>query len=333
MIYVREANFDDIEAEWNLVRSIPTSENGYLNPYYNIKRADFDRALYSMSENAAGIDLPEGFVPETTLFIWKDLQIVGQAKVRHFLTDTLRNGSGHIGYWISPEYRGKGIGTAALREVLRYAEDIIPEEEFCLRANADNAASLRVMEKNGGFRVGGDSRYVLVRIKKSGLPFLPMVRPMRESEYPLLKEFLYDAIYIPEGVEPPEKSIVERPELRVYTDGFGSGSADICLAAEIKGRIVGAVWSRIMNDYGHIDDKTPSLAISVRTEQRHRGIGTELMRDIVALLGEKGYPMISLAVQKANSPAVGLYLKTGFEIFGENDEEYLMICRTSKEGE
>jgi len=35
------------------------------------------------------------------------------------------------------------------------------------------------------------------------------------------------------------------------------------LVAEIKEKIVGAVWARIMDDYGHIDDETPSFAISL----------------------------------------------------------------------
>ena len=45
---------------------------------------------------------------------------------------------------------------------------------------------------------------------------------IRENELGLLKAFLYEAIFIPEGVEPPSRDIVEKPELRVYTDGFGT---------------------------------------------------------------------------------------------------------------
>lgn len=38
---------------------------------------------------------------------------------------------------------------------------------------------------------------------------------------------------------------------------------DKALVAEIQGNVVGAIWVRIMNDYGHIDNDTPSLAMSV----------------------------------------------------------------------
>ena len=150
-----------------------------------------------------------------------------------------------------------------------------------------------------------------------------MLRLMDPSEYDLLRDFLYEAIFIPDGVEPPPRSIVERPELRVYYDGFGSGSADYCIVAEEDGRIVGAVWSRIMNDYGHIDDSTPSLAISLYKDYRGRGLGTKLMRAIISLLADKGFERVSLAVQKANY-AVKLYRKVGFEVVGENEEEFIM---------
>ncbi|WP_022762559.1 MULTISPECIES: hypothetical protein [unclassified Butyrivibrio] len=73
-------------------------------------------------------------------------------------------------------------------------------------------------------------------------------RCIRENELGLLKDFLYEAIFIPEGVEPPSRDIVEKPELRVYTDGFGTKSGDNCLVAIHDGKIVGAVWTRIMNE-------------------------------------------------------------------------------------
>ena len=150
-----------------------------------------------------------------------------------------------------------------------------------------------------------------------------MLRLMDPSEYDLLRDFLYEAIFIPDGVEPPPRSIVERPELRIYYDGFGTGAADYCIVAEEDGRIVGAVWSRIMNDYGHIDDSTPSLAISLYKDYRGRGLGTELMKAIISLLADKGFERVSLAVQKANY-AVKLYRKVGFEVVGENEEEFIM---------
>lgn len=151
------------------------------------------------------------------------------------------------------------------------------------------------------------------------------IRALRDNEKELLKDFLYEAIFIPEGVEAPDKDIIEKPELRIYYEDFGKKASDHCLVAEDEGKVIGAVWTRIMNDYGHIDDKTPSFAISLYREYRGRGIGTRLMREMLDLLKEKGYKRASLAVQKANY-AVRMYKKVGFETVDENEEEYIMVC-------
>ncbi len=103
------------------------------------------------------------------------------------------------------------------------------------------------------------------------------IREIRQSEYAILSDFLYEAIFIPEGADKPLRSVIKQPELQVYIADFGKAD-DWCLVAEIEERIVGAVWARIMKDYGHIDDETPSLAISLYKEYRNLGIGTALRR-------------------------------------------------------
>lgn len=150
-----------------------------------------------------------------------------------------------------------------------------------------------------------------------------IIREIKEEEHSILSDFLYEAIFIPEGMEKPPKAIIEQPELQVYITDFGKAD-DECLVAEVKGKIVGAVWVRIMNDYGHIDDETPSLAISLYDEYRRLGIGTALMDAMLLFLKNKGYKKISLSVQKANY-AVNMYQKIGFEVVRENEEEYIMI--------
>ena len=153
-----------------------------------------------------------------------------------------------------------------------------------------------------------------------------IIRRLLDDETDVLKDFLYEAIFIPEGVPPPERSIIDRPELALYYENFGTGPADYCLVADEDGSVIGAVWTRIMNDYGHVDDDTPSLAISLYREHRGRRIGTALMQRMLDLLKEQGYRQAFLAVQKANY-AVRLYKKLGFRVVDENSEEYIMVCR------
>ena len=152
-----------------------------------------------------------------------------------------------------------------------------------------------------------------------------LIRKIREEELELLKDFLYEAIFVPEGAEPPGREVIDLPDLRLYIEDFGSRKGDHCLVADFGGKVVGAVWTRIMNDYGHIDDDTPSFAISLYKEYRGQGIGTRLMIDMLELLKSRGYRQASLSVQKEND-AVRLYEFVGFRIVDENEQEYIMAC-------
>ena len=152
------------------------------------------------------------------------------------------------------------------------------------------------------------------------------IRKWKDGEQAFLEDFLYEAIFIPEGVEAPSREIIRLPELQVYITDFGKKPDDICFLAEVDGKVAGAVWVRVMEDYGHLEEGVPSFAISLYKEYRGQGIGTELMKRMLQELAQRGYEKASLAVQKANY-AVKMYQKVGFEIVGENEEEYLMMWR------
>lgn len=156
-----------------------------------------------------------------------------------------------------------------------------------------------------------------------------LIRQIKDNEYKLLDDFLYEAIFIPEGMQPPPKSIINQPELQMYVMDFGKYKDDICFVAEVNEKIAGAVWVREMNDYGHIEDGVPSFAISLYKEYRGHGIGTALMKEMLKELKQRGYKKASLSVQKVNY-AVKMYKKVGFEIVGENEEEYIMVCELNK---
>lgn len=155
------------------------------------------------------------------------------------------------------------------------------------------------------------------------------IRELKEPEYPLLENFLYEAIYVPEGFPRPDRGILKTPEMRVYLDRFGYRSGDYGLAAVMDNEVVGVIWGRIMNDYGHIDDETPSLALAVHEPFRGHGIGTALLISFLKLLRADGYRQVSLSVQRSN-PAMRLYERIGFEtctnITVETAEEVIMRC-------
>ena len=126
------------------------------------------------------------------------------------------------------------------------------------------------------------------------------IRKLLMSERAVLDTFLYYAIFIPKGVAQPPFDIIYQPDLQVYVKDFGEQKGDVCYVAECEGKIIGAVWVRIMNDYGHVSDDMPSLAISLLPEYRNNGIGTALMKKMLSSLRELGYKGVSLSVQKQN---------------------------------
>lgn len=68
-----------------------------------------------------------------------------------------------------------------------------------------------------------------------------IIREISEEECWLLENFLYEAIFVPDGVPAPPKSIIDRPELQVYVKNFGRKKDDIGLLAEVDEKAVGAV--------------------------------------------------------------------------------------------
>ncbi len=157
-----------------------------------------------------------------------------------------------------------------------------------------------------------------------------MIREMRPEEYPLLEDFLYEAVFQPDETKLAPRSITKQPEMQVYIENFGEKPDDHCLCAQVGNRIVGAVWVRDIRGYGNVlnlergQSTVPEFAISLYKEYRGQGIGTQLMKRMLEWLRREGYRKAVLAVQKENY-ARKMYLKTGFRIIGTTGEEYIMI--------
>ena len=180
MLYLKTANFEDIEKEYLFVTAEPADENGFMNDFSGISKEDFRTiALPRMIDWSQGKNLPEGFVPETFYFLWSDgdaeplrqaagkaePQIVGEFRLRHHLIPALENGSGHVGQFIHKGFRGRGYCTKGLELLIHEARKIVPEDELYMHCNLDNPASLRVMQKNGGIIHHKDESGYFVRIK------------------------------------------------------------------------------------------------------------------------------------------------------------------------
>lgn len=153
-----------------------------------------------------------------------------------------------------------------------------------------------------------------------------VIRKMRSDETGLLEDFLYEAIFQKSNKNPVPRKAIYDPSLRIFFEAFGRKD-DHCLIAEVEGKVIGAVWTRIFpgKDQGFAKmEETPELAISLYKPFRKKGIGKALMEQMLELSRSVGYEKVALSVQKEN-PAIRLYERLGFEIVKELDEEYLMV--------
>lgn len=150
------------------------------------------------------------------------------------------------------------------------------------------------------------------------------IRCMLSTEYGLLDEFLYEAIYTEPDAPRPPRSVIGEPALRAYIEGFGAHPGDVAVCAEEDGEVVGAAWVRFMQGYGFVDDAVPELAVSVLPAWRGRGIGTALLKGLIERCSAAGLPAVSLSVQRAN-PAARLYERLGFREVAGDDVEMAMV--------
>ena len=156
-----------------------------------------------------------------------------------------------------------------------------------------------------------------------------IIREIKNSEYHLLDDFLYMGIFVPKGTLPLSKdAVINDNNNNVYIKDFGTKKDDFCLIASTNDKIIGAIWARIVNDRSHIDDSTPSICISLYKKYRKKGIGTELMKQMLNILKIRGFKQVSLCVHKDN-PAIKLYKNYGFKSFKEDGDILMMVCQIS----
>lgn len=124
----------------------------WRGPGLDLARSDFARFVAAKLAEAtpdADDGSESGRVPKTQLWAIAGAELVGRIGIFHRLTEQLRRDGGHIGYDTVPSWRGRGVATAMLREGLAVARGL-GLNEVLLTCDEGNAASIAVIEKNGG---------------------------------------------------------------------------------------------------------------------------------------------------------------------------------------
>jgi len=118
--------------------------------HYEEAGLPFASLVLFLAQQARGENVPSGFVPSTFLFAFVGPRIVGRVSIRHELNEPLRRLGGHIGYFVLPEFRRRGMATAILRQALGIARVRLGISRVLVTCDDDNVGSIRTIEKNGG---------------------------------------------------------------------------------------------------------------------------------------------------------------------------------------
>jgi ribosomal protein S18 acetylase RimI-like enzyme len=133
------------------------------------------------------------------------------------------------------------------------------------------------------------------------------IRSAGQDDLDLLWEFLAIA-----GYEPDVAAAKAVPFVAAHLVGWRRPS-DFGFIAELDGEAVGAVWARQFAADGnpfYLDERSPEVSIGVRDKVRGRGVGTALLRALIAEARSRGL-RLSLNVRETN-PAQHLYERLGF---------------------
>ncbi|CAM3161582.1 GNAT family N-acetyltransferase [Paenibacillus lupini] len=112
--------------------------------------SDFEAMIQWLDDHSNGIDLREGWVPDTTFWLaTADREIVGAVNIRHELTPWLMDRGGHIGYGIRPSERRKGYATKLLSQSLQKLKELGVHQALVV-CDESNVASAKTILNNGG---------------------------------------------------------------------------------------------------------------------------------------------------------------------------------------
>jgi len=148
-VKLQQLSLDDDIDVYEMLTSIPKDENGFINGFFGRPFEDFKEWLTIQINMSKNIGLEDWMVPQNTYWLYADGIPVGMGKLRHYLTDKLRQEGGHCGYAIRASHRNKGYGTRLLGLLSEQAR-IIGIDRMLVTIDNGNTASIKVALANNG---------------------------------------------------------------------------------------------------------------------------------------------------------------------------------------
>ena len=118
----------------NVTQLLKASENNFISYFQDVEN------------DAMGINLKHGYVPQTVFWLVDNNQYIGSFALRHRLTPALEEIGGHIAYQIRPSKQRQGYATQGLKLCLFEAFKMGIKEAL-ITCRIQNTASYGVMHK------------------------------------------------------------------------------------------------------------------------------------------------------------------------------------------
>lgn len=148
-IKLKQLSIDDNEKVWEMLQKIDSNENEFKNEVKGMSFENFKNWLIEQDNWSKGKELPDGYVGQTTYWLYDGDEVIGYGKLRHELTAHSRVNGGNIGYAISQDFRGRGYGRKLFSMLLKEAEKL-GIKEIIATVEKNNIASKTVIEHCGG---------------------------------------------------------------------------------------------------------------------------------------------------------------------------------------
>jgi predicted acetyltransferase len=133
-----------------LLRELGQGQNGFVGTSFGAGECTLEEYLQRVMQSDRVSVSSDGLVPQTTYWVLTPERVaVGMLRVRHSLNARLRDRGGHIGFFISEKYRGRGYAKAALVFALQRLCEL-GEPRALLTADSTNTPSIRVIQSCGG---------------------------------------------------------------------------------------------------------------------------------------------------------------------------------------
>jgi predicted acetyltransferase len=146
---LRQLSIHDGRDIYDMLQELPKDENGFINGCNGISFEEYKQWLVKSHNTAKGTSLADWMVPQTVYWLYVDGQPVGIGKLRHYLTDRLREEGGHCGYAIRPACRSMGYGKLLLKLLIKKAVSL-GIDRILITVQNHNIPSIKVALANGG---------------------------------------------------------------------------------------------------------------------------------------------------------------------------------------